>query len=217
MCDIRPAARFCGALCTLRCSFLMCVPVCPGWRGSTGARSLTRGSGWGNRMPLAAAPPGPGRITQAPRVPAREAGTAPGRKGGDRQMFDNQQGDQDVEVAGARLRCGDDPGGDDPGGADPGGADPADGTAAMPAGVSGKLARLRELVAELAQQDWAALPAAVHDQAVRVIEDAEAGHAAIRGAVLSAAGTGPVCSWYGHQCLTSYLAAETRVTKPAAR
>src|SRR5579859_1731075 len=83
-------------------------------------------------------------------------------------------------------------------------------------GVSGKLARLEALAGELAREDWAGLPATVQDEAIRVLERAEAAQAAIRGAALAAFADGPGCSWYGQQSMTSFLVAETRVTRAAA-
>ena len=87
----------------------------------------------------------------------------------------------------------------------------------VPRSISGKLTMLRTLAGELARVDWAALPTTVQDEAVRVLEEAEAAQAAIRGAALAAISDGPVLSWYGQQTLTSFLVAETRITRPAAR
>ena len=79
--------------------------------------------------------------------------------------------------------------------------------------VRGKLARLRDLAGELAREDWAGLPATVQDEAIRVLEQAEAAQAATRGAALAAFADGPGLSWYGQQSMTSFLVAETRVTR----
>src|SRR5579872_1352657 len=89
--------------------------------------------------------------------------------------------------------------------------------AAMPVSVTGRLALLRKLAGSLAREDWAGLPAPVQDQAVRVLEEAEAAQTAIRGAALAAISDGPVLSWYGQQTVPSFLVAETRITRPAAR
>ena len=87
----------------------------------------------------------------------------------------------------------------------------------VPGSVTGKLTLLRALAGHLAREDWASLPAPVQDEAIRILEQAEAAQAAIRGAALAAISDGPVLSWYGQQSVTSYLVAETRVTRPAAR
>jgi hypothetical protein len=88
--------------------------------------------------------------------------------------------------------------------------------AQVPDSLGAKLAMLRTLTADLAQQDWASVPACVQDEAVRVLEDADAAQAAVRGAVLTAFAAGPGMSWYGHQSVRSYLVGETRITRGAA-
>jgi len=87
----------------------------------------------------------------------------------------------------------------------------------MAGSVSGRLAQLKALAGQLAREDWASLPAPVQDQAVRILEEAEAAQTAIRGAALAAISDGPVLSWYGQQTVPSFLVAETRITRPAAR
>lgn len=83
--------------------------------------------------------------------------------------------------------------------------------------VGDRLALLLSLTAGLAQEDWAGLPAETQDDAIRALEQAEASHAAIRGAALAAFVDGPGLSWYGQQSATQYLVAETKVTLPAAK
>src|SRR5579872_1734167 len=87
----------------------------------------------------------------------------------------------------------------------------------MAGSVSGRLAQLKALAGQLAREDWASLPAPVQDQAVRILEEAEAAQTAIRGAALAAISDGPVLSWYGQQTVPSFLVAENRITRPAAR